>query len=349
MQSTTDFLSDAAFFQEAVDFLDMNCFSPTSLSFNEDEMLAIPEIIETTSNILSPRSSDTSADSSERDRAFVALKTYREKEKLRRRKQRQRIRDELESMRRKEDELSRLLKKMKLHKETRLSSGEQHSIWKEVALTQRDQRLKSETEQRRLITTVKDQASYIKQLRGLFHTHQNLPSFMNALGTSALSGGIASQLGASDVPVFTSLLQAIDASCASFDDIMNGCGVVAMSLGIVNSTHWNSGSENTQKLLESFNYQHHQCDRKTYSGLGNTENTIAIKYRLWYSGLLLVGSLNRIEFWVFGKHTQKARGYFAGCIQVKQDGVAYDRCQIDPGHSVKFVFVNSQLTLTHPQ
>ncbi|POM66142.1 Hypothetical protein PHPALM_18043 [Phytophthora palmivora] len=346
MQSTTDFLSDAAFFQEAVDFLDMNCFSPTSLSFNEDEMLAIPEIIETTSNILSPRSSDTSADSSERDSAIIALKTYREKEKLRRRKQRQRIRDELESMRRKDDELSRLLKKMKLHKDT---SGEQHSIWKAVALTQRDQRLKSETEQRRLITTVKDQASYIKQLRGLFHTHQNLPSFMNALGTSALSGGIASQLGASDVPVFTSLLQAIDASCASFDDIMNGCGVVAMSLGIVNSTHWNSGSENTQKLLESFNYQHHQCDRKTYSGLGNTENTIAIKYRLWYSGLLLVGSLNRIEFWVFGKHTQKARGYFAGYIQVKQDGVAYDRCQIDLGHSVKFVFVNSQLTLTHPQ
>ncbi|KAF4038633.1 hypothetical protein GN244_ATG09158 [Phytophthora infestans] len=62
MQANNELLSDAAFFEEAADFLDRNCFSPTSTLFNDvderetnlgTEMLAILESSEGTSSNLS--------------------------------------------------------------------------------------------------------------------------------------------------------------------------------------------------------------------------------------------------------------------------------------------------------
>ncbi|ETM55892.1 hypothetical protein L914_00957, partial [Phytophthora nicotianae] len=114
MLSSTDILSGATFFEEAADFFD-NCFPPSSPLFNSIEesessaaadMLTILDPSDEASNSSSPTNPppiNTTAD--ERDLAVIALNMHREKEKLRRRKQRQRIKDELDKLRRVHGEL----------------------------------------------------------------------------------------------------------------------------------------------------------------------------------------------------------------------------------------------------
>ncbi|ETO60536.1 hypothetical protein F444_21288 [Phytophthora nicotianae P1976] len=114
--------------------------------------------------------------------AINALKLYREKEKLRRRKQRQRVKDEIESLRRMSDILSLQLKNLQLSKEGKHSaSSHQFSIWKEIALVQREERQRSEAEQRRLTMTANTQAAYIDNLRGSLHLRQK--SLLGSIST----------------------------------------------------------------------------------------------------------------------------------------------------------------------
>ncbi|OWY96246.1 hypothetical protein PHMEG_00033536 [Phytophthora megakarya] len=243
---------------------------------------------------------DTSSDvisERDRDRAVIALRNHRDKEKNRRRKQRQRVKDELESLRRKDDELTRQLNKLKLRKETRIAKGEQHYIWKEVALMHREERLKSETEQRRLTATIKMQANYIDNLRGLFH--QDSTTFNNALQDPVVNDATDSQHGDSEVALFTTLLEKIGSCYARFDDVLNGCGVVTMPLGVVNTAHWRDESGelefyqslhkfelpselaiSNQYCWKAFNLPQHRLDREDYSGFRNAENTVAMKHRM---------------------------------------------------------------------
>ncbi|KAF4142844.1 hypothetical protein GN958_ATG07964 [Phytophthora infestans] len=122
-------LSDAAFIQEATDFLDKNCFSPSTLLCNvEDSRLSTfleSEEASTRSALKNLPPSDIKAD--EHDLAIITLTMHRDKEKLRRRKQRQRVKDELEKLRRANDELSSQLRQLKLAKEARRSPSQQRS------------------------------------------------------------------------------------------------------------------------------------------------------------------------------------------------------------------------------
>ncbi|OWY95711.1 hypothetical protein PHMEG_00034215 [Phytophthora megakarya] len=161
----------------------------------------------------------------------------------------------------------------------------------------REERLKSETEQRRLTATMKIQANYIDNLRGLFG--QDSTTFSNALQDPVVNDATDSQHGTSDASLFTSLLEKIDSCYARFDDVLNGCGVVTMPLGIVNTTHWRDESgeldfyQNLHKFelpfkfekshpicWKAMNFQQYQVDREDYCEYGDPENTIAIKHRM---------------------------------------------------------------------
>ncbi|KAF4038763.1 hypothetical protein GN244_ATG09098 [Phytophthora infestans] len=110
---------------------------------------------------------------------------------------------------------------------------------------------------------------------------------------------IEPRLGMSDVPLFTSLLQKIDACYTRVDDVMNGCNLATMDTEETNSTHWrndNGELEYHQKLQKfvlpydlekavhvvwkSNELPQHQRDRQVYDGFGNPGNTLAIRYRL---------------------------------------------------------------------
>ncbi|KAF1782170.1 hypothetical protein GQ600_20380 [Phytophthora cactorum] len=264
-------LTDAAFFLETADFLDMN---PTD-NVEESGILTIPELRGAASPA-NVRRGDISGEA-----AINALKLYCEKEKLRRRKQRQRIKDDIESLRRTSDELRLQLKNLQLGKKVKHStSSRQFSIWKVVALIQREERLRSEAEQRRLTSTANVQAAYIDNLRRLLHLRQKPARLQNDTLDSEVSDTLEPRLGMSDVPLFTSLLQKIDACYARFDDVMNGSGLATMVTEEANSTQWRSDSgelEYHQKLQKyvlpfdfekalclvwkSYEFQLHQCDR----------------------------------------------------------------------------------------
>ncbi|KAF4144863.1 hypothetical protein GN958_ATG06031 [Phytophthora infestans] len=298
MQANNELLSDAAFFEEAADLLDGNCLSPTSTLFTDvderetnvgTEMLVILESSEGASSHLSsttpsPNNSETSTD--ERDLAIIVLTMHREKEKLRRRKQRQRVKDELDKLREANDELSLKLKKLKLAKEARRNPSQRCSVWKEIALKQWEERQRSETEKRRLTTTAKVQATYIKDLR------RTAPMF-------TITDTTDHRLETPDVSMFSTLLQKICASLAGIDDILTGCGLPDMPIGVTSSIHWCDGTgelkyhQSLHKFFlpfdldtaekscwGSFNLQQHQRDRKNYDGIGDSDNTVAFKYRV---------------------------------------------------------------------
>ncbi|KAF4047458.1 hypothetical protein GN244_ATG00007 [Phytophthora infestans] len=285
MQARNELLSDAAFFEEAADFLDRNCFSPTSTLFTDvderetnvgTEMLAILESSEGASSHLSsttPSPSETSAD--ERDLAIVALTMHREKEKLRRRKQRQHVKDELDKLR------------------------QRCSVWKEIALKQWEERQRSETEKRRLTTTAKVQATYIKDLRRLLNLHENSAALESTVPRFTITDTTDHRLETPDVSMFSTLLQKICASFAGIDDILTGCGLPDMPIGVTSSIHWCDGTgelkyhQSLHKFFlpfdldtaekscwGSFNLQQHQRDRKNYDGIGDSDNTVAFKYRV---------------------------------------------------------------------
>ncbi|KAF4144444.1 hypothetical protein GN958_ATG06375 [Phytophthora infestans] len=312
MQANNELLSDAAFFEEAADFLDRNCFSPTSTLFND--------VDERETNL-----------------------------------------DELDQLRGPNDELSLKLNTIKLAKEARRNPSQQSSIWKEIALVQRDERLRSETEKRRLTATAKAQTTYIKDLRRLLHLHENSAALESTVPRFVITDTTHHRLETPDVSMFSTLLQKICASFAGIDDILTGCGLSDMPMGVTSSMHWcdDTGElkyhQSLQKFTlpfdldtaqkscwESFNFQHHQRDRKDYDGVEDSDNTVALKYRVirtLASGTTvsvmqrLVGrrfiEQNRVVGTVFGKHTRKARGRFAACTRPKQDGVVFGRCQTD--------------------
>ncbi|KUF94483.1 hypothetical protein AM587_10001855 [Phytophthora nicotianae] len=289
MPSSAELLTDAAFFLEASDFLDMN-----ATDAEENGSLAIPEL----RGAASPtyvRGGDISGEA-----AINALKLYREKEKLRRRKQRQRIKDEIEGLRRMSDELSLQLKNLKLGREVkRFASNGQFSIWKEVALAQREERLRSEAEQRKLTTTANTHAAYIDHLRGLFHLRPKPANLKNDMEHPEISNPMDTRSGMSGQHIITLLLQKIDVCYARIDDVMSDCGLATMVTEEENSTHWRDDSgelEYHQKLQKhvlpfdmekalrvvwkSYEFPQHQHDRQVYDGFGHPENTFAMRYRL---------------------------------------------------------------------
>ncbi|ETN24651.1 hypothetical protein PPTG_00880 [Phytophthora nicotianae INRA-310] len=307
MLSSTDILPSSAFFEEAADFFD-NCFPPSSPLFNSIEesessaaadMLTILDPSDEASNSSSPTNpppSNTTAD--ERDLAVIALNMHREKEKLRRRKQRQRIKDELDKLRRAHGELDDQLKKLKLAKEAKRNPSQHWSIWKELALVQRKERHRSETEKRRLTTTAKTQEIYIDNLRGLLRQHRYAATLENTVPRSVINTA-EHRLEAADMSMLSSLLLKIGPCLAKIDDLLTGCGLPTMPLGVTNSMNWcdESGElkyhQNLQKFAlpfdletsqqscwEAFQFKQHQCDRGDYNGIGDSENTVALKYRV---------------------------------------------------------------------
>ncbi|ETP14689.1 hypothetical protein F441_10390, partial [Phytophthora nicotianae CJ01A1] len=299
MESRTELLSDAAFFQEAADFLDRSCSSPSSTVFSgveQSEPNATSDMLELLESSVDA-SSNTSLD--ERDLAVIALTVRREKEKLRRRKQHQRVKNEFVKLRQANDELSLKLKKLRLAQEARRNPSEQCSIWKEFALLQRQERLRSEAEKRRLTATAQVQATYIENLHGLFQLQQNSATLENTLTSSVIKDAAGHRLESTDMPMLSSLLQKIDSCRVKMDGILNECGLSMMPAGVKSSMHWcdESGElkyhQSLQKLTlpfdletaqqscwKSFDFQQHQRDRKEYDGIGDSENTVALKYRV---------------------------------------------------------------------
>ncbi|ETK96216.1 hypothetical protein L915_00961 [Phytophthora nicotianae] len=194
---------------------------------------------------------------------------HREKEKLRRRKQRQRIKDELDKLRRVHGELDDQLKKLKLAKEAKRNPSQHWSIWKELALVQRKERHRSETR--------REDSPRPQKLK-----RYTLTIFMDCFNYSK-----------------TVLHSRIESCRVKMDDILNGCGLLVMPTGVENSMHWcdESGElkyhQNLHKFTlpfdletsqwscwEPFKYRQRQCDREDYDGIEDSENTVALKFRV---------------------------------------------------------------------
>ncbi|KAG7375217.1 hypothetical protein PHYPSEUDO_002496 [Phytophthora pseudosyringae] len=129
------------------------------------------------------------------------------------------------------------------------------------------------------MSAVKSQASYIDNLREIFHYQRN------EAGSARPEDDIWSAL--------------IVAIYAYLDDLFAECGVAALPLGVVNSIHQRDGDGHTEfiqhlnKFTLPFDFektcasswnvadrQHHQHDRDVFECFGDPHHTVVVKYRM---------------------------------------------------------------------
>ncbi|POM58102.1 Hypothetical protein PHPALM_37300 [Phytophthora palmivora] len=225
-------------------------------------------------------------------------------------------------------------------------------------------------EHKRLTATAKSQASYIENLREICLVPHGVSTaaFQHDALTDVANGDKTPEF--SDMALFESLLHKIDSCYASIDDLLGECGLAELPVGVVTSTHQRDEGGETEfiqhlnkfELPSSFektclpswksvDRQHHQHDRKTYK-YGSPNDTIAIRYRMVRT--LATGTTASVvqrmtELCVFGKRTQRAREFCAGCILMKQDGAGFGQQIMDLDHksrlvSVKFQFFSTPLS-----
>ncbi|KAG6603133.1 NPP1 protein [Phytophthora cinnamomi] len=187
----------------------------------------VPQVVDTVSP--SSASSDDNAQANKRS-------TKREKEKVRQRRHRQRLKDSRDELQCQVNELSRHLEalvqeaerkrqKMEATSNQRTSSG-----WMEADF-QRTQRLKSEARQLQLVSAMTYQAEYIKSLRRMyskanasradrFPLEPCIPTFHSM--TSVL---------------YTTYLQQLEGCYARVDMVMDACGVVSLPETTLSTIH----------------------------------------------------------------------------------------------------------------
>ncbi|POM60305.1 hypothetical protein PHPALM_30852 [Phytophthora palmivora] len=257
----TDLITtDEVLFDDIVGLLDFNGSLTPRLSLNglERDTESLPASVFTQS-IESPTDSSESSDKPDK------VTNRREKEKKRQQRYRQRLKDSRDELQRQVDELSRELLQLskKTTKNGKLASAAlSSSRWIPEAVQQREQRVQSEAEQKRLIAAVNYQAGYIKGLR---------QAASNMLyGTDGRHGVDVDRIGCfNDTPMvhsmssmlYTTYVEQLEGCYARFDRIMNACGMVTLPETTTYTTHRRktdnevSYFEHVNKVAIPFRYQ----------------------------------------------------------------------------------------------
>ncbi|KAG3190332.1 hypothetical protein PC128_g11394 [Phytophthora cactorum] len=298
MQPLAPMPTEAALFEEAAAFLDMNTQTPfDSVQVFNTGKFPSSESIELLSAIDSPVS-HSFRDEVDVENGPQSDKLRRQKEALRRQKQRQRRKDERESLQREGIELALQLQRLKQAIESnagtnRASVQLSNYYWRDCATKQRDERLAAEAEQKRLVAATNVQATYIDNLTKLLERRAS--TSLQESWAPGIRDSKRLRVETSDDAVFTALHKEVDDDYARVDELLRECCMDELSMGIRNSVRRNEESgeveylEHVNKCIQPFDYEttytsvwkvaghpHRQLDREVFAGAAGQENTIAV-------------------------------------------------------------------------
>ncbi|KAG2789878.1 hypothetical protein Pcac1_g1168 [Phytophthora cactorum] len=318
MQPLAPMPTEAALFEEAAAFLDMNTQTPfDSVQVFNTGKFPSSESIELLSAIDSPVS-HSFRDEVDVENGPQSDKLRRQKEALRRQKQRQRRKDERESLQREGIELALQLQRLKQAIESnagtnRASVQLSNYYWRDCATKQRDERLAAEAEQKRLVAATNVQATYIDNLTKLLERRAS--TSLQESWAPGIRDSKRLRVETSDDAVFTALHKEVDDDYARVDELLRECCMDELSMGIRNSVRRNEESgeveylEHVNKCIQPFDYEttytsvwkvaghpHRQLDREVFAGAAGQENTIAVKFRL--ERTLTTGTKVSIKQWL---------------------------------------------------
>ncbi|KAG6944700.1 hypothetical protein JG687_00017711 [Phytophthora cactorum] len=288
--------TEAALFEEAAAFLDMNGLATiTQTPFDSVQVFHTgefpsPESIEFLSAINSPLSHDEG----DIENGPQSDKLRRQKEAFRHRKQRQRRKDERESLQREGMELALQLQRLKQAIESNAGTN-------------------PEAEQKRLVAATNVQATYIDNLTKLLERRAS--TSLQESWVPGIRDSKRLRVETSDDAVFTALLKEVDDNYARVDELLRECRMDELSMGITNTARRNQESgeveylEHVNKGIQPFDYEptytslwkvadhpHRQLDREVFAGAAGLENTIAIKFRL--KRTLTTGTKVSVKQWL---------------------------------------------------
>ncbi|GMF24365.1 unnamed protein product [Phytophthora lilii] len=161
------------------------CWTKKARAFDKDDCVVPAETIEDVFVVSSdpPLDNDTSIKwdgqgfvscrrSNTKDTRTMKRKIRQQKEAVRKRRYQERLKNERETLRRMETELSQQLRTLEREADSRKRAAldklaHASSIWRQRAHQERGQRLQAENEQKRLVTAVSVQASYLVNLQEL--------------------------------------------------------------------------------------------------------------------------------------------------------------------------------------
>ncbi|KAG1712555.1 hypothetical protein DVH05_000297 [Phytophthora capsici] len=222
----------------------------------------------------------------------------------RRKRYRERVKNERQELKRIERELTQRLQELidsrqGTNTSARTDLSISTSFWKDLATQQKQHRLSSEDEQKRLVAAVQSQTLYIDNLCSVRRVQpENFIRFTRS-SVQPLDNLKWLRLKSSDASLYELYLKEVNDSYARVDQVFADCGMDAVSIGAESSQrrlNADGGVEFIQyvhKMLQPSSFQntcrnvwkaaklpHRQLDREVYEDLTDLGNTIAFKFRL---------------------------------------------------------------------
>ncbi|KAK1929549.1 hypothetical protein P3T76_014947 [Phytophthora citrophthora] len=273
----------------------------------DSDPLLFPEVDTDALIACGMRSDSESSASNDNDQENADKRAFlREKETKRRRVYRQKLKDERNTLQREVERLTMALASLKEAARKRKTShvlardeGEEArspniEFWKAVAAWELESLRRVQVEQGRLHTAVGANTKLIKDLRRLMIKRIARTSGMRNGGIDPVAG-----IQLPDAALYEAFLREVDTNYSRIDEVFRSCSLDAMSEGITNTAIQDptNGSVkeflHTNKRLFPFQFlptcelfwklatlRHRQHDRQPYKCLEDSNDTIAVKFRV---------------------------------------------------------------------
>ncbi|KAF4035067.1 hypothetical protein GN244_ATG12835 [Phytophthora infestans] len=255
----------------------------------ESDGLAVPRNL-APSVVSSCFSTDINANSSVG--VVVQRKTRREKEAIRKRIYHQRLKDERETLRQTVEDLKLKLEELKQGKQT-TSLGPFDSVWRDLAMEEREKLLQSEAEQRQLIDAAEAKAFCIMEL--CKQVPASMVKSVSSPTTVDSDVSVLPTIPPFDYTMFRGHLRRVQEAYAltdcvlNFDSMVDGVSMSNIRREVDNEVEY---IELRQKYSEPFSYaqtqrtmwklgemHHRQHDRKDFRQVADSGDIRVIRYR----------------------------------------------------------------------
>jgi hypothetical protein len=227
--------------------------------------------------------------------------TRREKESLRKQRYQRRLKNERETLRRMESQLSAELGRLQQNREKKrcrviTALAQVVSASRESAKRQRGRRAQAEAEQARLVAGIEVQTAYLASLRHL------LPSALEDFIKMEAGAAFGSTLASSKLVTYARYrahLQEVHACYEQVDGVFRSYGLTNLTDGIVASVHRRGKGNDVEYFQHVHNWTqpfkfeqthetmwklsslaHRQQDREDVDSLGDPNDTVVISFRL---------------------------------------------------------------------
>ncbi|ETL87985.1 hypothetical protein L917_12913, partial [Phytophthora nicotianae] len=219
----------------------------------------------------------------------------------RRKKYRLKSKNERDDLRQKAGELARKIQEMIDAREGRNTTARtdlvlSKSFWKDIAMEQKQQRLRSEAEHQTLLRIVNAQSVYIESIR----MASCAPSRSLSLGGhDGIDDHKWLRLKSSVSSLYTTYLQEVDGGYTRIDQILQDSEVGSLSVGMFDSSYRYKPSGELQffqhryRVLQPFSLDetcrvmwdlatitNRQTDREGYNAVSDPDNTVAVRFRV---------------------------------------------------------------------